>query len=225
MIFCIIPAFNEEKKIIKVITEVLNFVDRVIIIDDASRDNTLQILEKNLKNNKKVIILKHLINRGQGAALATGNQYALKNNADIIVHFDADGQFLAEDIKEIIQPIQAKKADIVFGSRFLSKTSKIPALKKFLILPLAKIINKLAIKNYNLTDPQSGFRAMNKNAAEKIKITQNRMAHCSEIISQSFKLNLKIKEVPIAVIYHEFGQKFSGGLKIIKDLFLGKLLE
>jgi len=140
------------------------------------------------------------------------------------VHFDADGQFMAQEIKDIIAPITAGEADVVFGSRFLSKKSNIPRLKKYFILPLAKIVNRIFL-GVNLTDPQSGFRAMTATAAKKIKIEQDGMAHCSEIMYKAFSNNFKVKEIPITVIYHNFGQRFSGGLKILKDLLISRIIN
>ena len=218
-IFCIIPAYNEEKTISKVIKEVKNYIENIIIVDDGSSDNTHELAKK-----ENVTVLKHIINRGQGASLQTGNDYALINNADIIVHFDADGQFSPKEIKDIINPLIRRDADIVFGSRFLGKKSNMPKFKKYLIIPLAHLFNKIIIGK-TLSDPQSGFRALSKKAAKKIKIENDGMAHCSEIIHKSFKNKLNIKEVPITVFYNEFGQHFGGGIKIIKDIFLSKLIQ
>ncbi len=218
-IFCIIPAYNEEKTITKVIEDVKPFADKIVIVDDCSSDKTFELAKA-----QNVIVLKHVINRGQGAALQTGNEYALNNGADVVVHFDADGQFLAEEIKDITKPILDGETDVVFGSRFLEKKSDIPKLKKYIIFPAARLINKIFL-GVKLTDPQSGFRAMNRKTAESIKIEQDGMAHCSEILNKSFKNKLRIKEVPITVIYNDFGQKFGGGVKILKDLLLGKFLN
>lgn len=219
-IFCVIPAYNEEKNISTTISKVLNVVDFLVVIDDCSKDKTWEEAKK--IKEEKIIILKHPINLGQGAALQTGNEYALKNGADIIVHFDADGQFLAEDINKIIEPIIKNEAEIVFGSRFLGLESNMPKFKKNIIMPLAKLFN-LFFFGIKTSDPQSGFRAMTKEVAKKIKIENNRMAHCTEILAKAHKYKLKIKEVPITVVYNEFGQKFSGGFKIIKDLFFKKI--
>ncbi|MFH1428088.1 MAG: glycosyltransferase family 2 protein [Patescibacteria group bacterium] len=218
-IFCIIPAFNEDKTIAKVVSEVIPLVDKVVVVNDGSTDNTEKFAKKN-----KAAVLNHLINRGQGAALQTGNQYAIKEKADIIIHFDADGQFIAEEIKDILKPILANQADIVFGSRFLNKKSYIPWLKKNIILPAAKIVNYLFL-NVKLTDPQNGFRALTHQAAKKIIIENNGMAHCSEIAAKAFQNNLRIAEIPITVIYHNFGQKFSDGIKIIKELLISRLIN
>ncbi|MFA4940981.1 MAG: glycosyltransferase family 2 protein [Patescibacteria group bacterium] len=218
-IFCIIPAYNEEKTIAEVIEKVKKNVNEVIVVNDGSKDET-----KKLAKEKGAVVLSHIINRGQGAALETGNQYALNKGAEIIVHFDADGQFLAEEIKDIVSPIVRGEADIVFGSRFLGKKSNLPQFKKHIIIPLAHLVNKIFI-GATLTDPQNGFRAMSSETAKKITIEQDGMAHNTEIISKSFENNLKIKEIPVTVIYHNFGQRFSGGLKIIKDLILSRLIN
>jgi len=91
-------------------------------------------------------------------------------------------------------------------------------------MPLARLVNRLFF-NIKLSDPQSGFRVFSKEAAQKIEIKNDGMAHCSEILHQLFKNKLKIEEVPITVVYHEFGQKFSSGFKIIKDLLIRKIIK
>ncbi|MFH0955607.1 MAG: glycosyltransferase family 2 protein [Candidatus Falkowbacteria bacterium] len=220
-IFCVIPAFNEEKNIKIVINQVRPLVDRLVIVDDGSTDKTVDFIEA-----EGVVLLKHIINRGQGAALRTGTEYCLNNGADIIIHFDADGQFLSRDVGRIAAPIKDGTAQVVFGSRFLDSqhSSGMPFLKKYFIMPLAKAANKIFF-NVNLTDPQSGFRAMSTEAARKISWKQDRMAHCSEIMLEVKNHNFKVKEISIRVIYHNFGQSFSGGLKILKDLFIATLIN
>lgn len=225
-IACVIPAFNEEKNIQKTITDLLNcksandLLDEIIVVDDCSTDKTAEKI-RNMED-VKIKGLFHPINLGQGAALQTGNEYALRSGADIVIHFDADGQFLAEEMIRLVDLIKRDEAEIVFGSRFLEIKSDIPAFKKNIIMPLAKIFNFIFF-GIKTSDPQSGFRAMNKEATKKIKIENNRMAHCTEILAKAHKYKFRIKEVPITVVYNEFGQKFSGGFKIIKDLFFRKI--
>ena len=216
-ISCVIPAYNESKNIIKVIGKVLPLVDEVIIIDDCSSDNTYE-----LAKTMNVIALRHPINRGQGAALQTGDEYALSHGADIIVHFDADDQFKAEEIKTLIAPIINGEADAVFGSRFLG-SANFPYIKRVVIMPLARLINRFF--GIKLSDPQSGFRALNRQTLEKIKIENRGMAHCSEILYKTYKTQARIVEVPITVTYHEFGQSFGGGFKIIKDLIIHNFIK
>lgn len=213
---CIIPAWNEEKHIVKVIEKVKKFVDLVIVVDDASQDDTYK-----LALATGIVVLKHPLNRGQGAALQTGSDYALSHEADIIVHFDADDQFSAQEIPDIIAPIINKEADVVFGSRFLNKQANLPKLKKYLIWPIGKLVNR--VFGVRTSDPQSGFRAYSKEVAKSFRIENNGMAHCSEILIKLSNSSWRIKEVPITVTYHEFGQKFSGGIRIIKDLIIQKI--
>lgn len=218
-IICIIPAFNEGKTIGEVIRRVKPLVSEIVVVDDCSSDDTFAI-----SRAENAAALRHPVNRGQGASLQTGMDYALTQDADILVHFDADGQFLAEEIKDVVAPIIAGEADVVFGSRFLDKKSEIPKLKKYLIMPLARLVNEVFL-GINTTDPQSGFRALSREAAKKIKIEQDRMAHCSEILLKVFALKLRVKEVPTSVIYHDFGQRIGGGVKILKELFMGSLIK
>ncbi len=219
-IFCVIPAYQEENNIKKVINEVLNLVDFLIIVDDGSSDQTYQVANEIISDKLKV--LQHPINLGQGAALQTGNEYALKKGADIIVHFDADGQFLSQEIKKLVTVLIEEDLDIVFGSRFLEIKSDLPPLKKNLIMPLARIFNRLFF-GIKTSDPQSGFRVFKAKVASEIEIENNRMAHCTEILAKVHQKKLKMKEVAITVLYSEFGQKFSGSFKIIKDLFFKKI--
>lgn len=216
-VICVIPTYNEALALPAVINDLTGVVNDIIVVDDGSADNTIEALKQ-----LPVKVLRHVINRGQGAALRTGTIQALKDEADIIVHFDADGQFRAADIARLVEPIKQNQAEIVFGSRFLDNTTIMPTFKKWIIMPLARFVNRLFF-NINLSDPQSGFRALSRQAAEKIDWQQDRMAHCSEILVVAHRSDLSIKEVPITVLYKEFGQRFSGGFKILRDLFLAKL--
>jgi len=216
-ISCVIPAYNEAANINKVLEKVIPLVDEVIVVDDCSSDNTYELV-----NLTTAIALRHPINRGQGAALQTGDEYALLHGADIIVHFDADDQFKAEEIKLLVAPIVNKQADAVFGSRFLG-SANFPYTKRVIIMPLARFINRLF--GIKMSDPQSGFRALNKETLSQIKIENRGMAHCSEILYKTFKTKARIVEVPITVTYHEFGQSFGGGFKIIKDLLIHNFIK
>jgi len=216
-ISCVIPAYNEAESILMVIAKVTPLVDEIIIIDDCSSDKTFQ-----LAKTTKAVVLRHPINRGQGAALQTGDEYALNNGADIIVHFDADDQFKAAEITDLIAPIIAGQADAVFGSRFLG-SANFPFVKRAIIMPIARLIN--GFFGIKLSDPQSGFRALNKETLKKIKIENRGMAHCSEILYKTIKSGARVIEVPITVTYHEFGQSFGGGFKIIKDLLIHNFIK
>jgi len=213
--FVVIPAYNESEKIGRVLRGLFSQgIKSIVVVDDGSKDDTAQMARES-----GAIVLQHKINRGQGAALQTGNEYALKNNADFVVHFDADGQFDPSDIAPAVEFLQKNNLDAVLGSRFLDARSQIPFFKKYFILPISRFINNL-ITGANLTDVHNGFRVLNNNALKKIKISQSGMAHNTEIVKQLVKNNLNFAEFPVKVTYHEYGQGIGGAFKIIKDLFL-----
>lgn len=220
MIFVIVPAYNEEKNIGRVIGGLFEKgYKNIVVVDDGSTDNTAQTARQN-----GATVLRHEINRGQGASLQTGNEYALQHNASVVVHFDADGQFNPFDIAEAIEAMQNHNADVVFGSRFLDNRSKIPWTKRYILLPISRFINRI-LTGLKLTDAHNGFRILSKKALEKLHITQDRMAHNSEIVRQVRENDLVFIEHPVEVKYFEYGQNVSGGIKVLQDIFIAKFFR
>jgi len=220
MIYIVVPAYNEAKKIGRVIRDLFQHgYKNIVVIDDGSSDDTCVEAKKT-----GIQVVRHEVNRGQGASLQTGNEFSLKQGADVIVHFDADGQMSAEDIGHAIDKMQRENLDIVLGSRFLGKTTGMPWTKKFIILPLARLFNNI-FSGLKLTDVHNGFRVLSRRATEKIIITQEGMAHNSEITAQIKKLGLKYAEYPVKIVYNEYGQGVGGGVKILRDLIVNKLIK
>ncbi len=219
-VFIIIPAYNEEKKIGRVIRDLFEHGPKlapmsVILVDDGSNDSTGEIAEK-----AGAVVLKHEINRGQGAALQTGHEYAFTCGAKLVIDFDADGQFNPLDIAPALEAMEKQKIDVVLGSRFLDNRSRIPWLKKYVILPFSRWLNYL-FTGVKLTDAHNGFRILSRRALEIINVSQDKMAHNTEIVRQIKKHQLKFIEFPVEVRYSEFGQGIGGGIKIIWELLLG----
>lgn len=218
MVFIVVPAYNEAKNIGRVIRGLFEHGwNKVVVVDDGSSDETATAARA-----AGATVLCHEINRGQGAALQTGNDYCLSAGAQMIVHFDGDGQFNPADISLAVKKMQQDGYDIIFGSRFLGKYSNLPWTKKNLILPIGKLVNRL-LTGTNLSDAHNGFRIMNRQAAKKINITRDGMAHNSEIVVETNKLGLFFAECPVEVIYYEYGQGVGGGFKIIWDIILKKI--
>ncbi|MBU0963439.1 glycosyltransferase family 2 protein [Patescibacteria group bacterium] len=226
-IFIVIPAYNEEKVIRGVLIDLRNNFKNIIIIDDASDDKTVQIAEQ-----FDILVLRHLINRGQGAALKTGIMYALNQKADVIVTFDADGQHHAEDVKNLVKPIIDGQVEVVLGSRFLNndQSSNIPVYRK-IILKLAVIFTKFSSK-LNITDTHNGLRALSFKAASKIELKQDRMAHGSEILDEIYKNKLSYIEVPVNITYTNYSMTKGGAnqnpsafMKILFKYLLGRFIK
>ncbi|HLD20048.1 MAG TPA: glycosyltransferase family 2 protein [Patescibacteria group bacterium] len=219
-VIVIIPAYNEAKVIRNVVSDVKKHGYDVVVVDDCSLDSTYHYAEK-----AGAVVLRHHVNRGQGAALATGMEYALSQEADIVVTFDADGQHCAHEIQSIITPIIKGEVDVVLGSRFLGTTQDM-SRSRGISLKAALFFTRLTT-GLALTDVHNGFRAFSKNAALKIKIFQNRMAHASEILDQISQHNLRFIEVPVTIIYSSYSrQKGDSSLKRIittlSQIILGK---
>jgi glycosyltransferase involved in cell wall biosynthesis len=195
-----IPTFNEEKVIEKVIEKTLSHVDKVIVCDDGSSDNTAQKAK-----DAGAHVIKHEKNLGKGAAMKTLFEYVKKNQADIIVTIDGDGQFLPEEIPQLIIPILEKKADIVIGYRF-EDNEEMPAYRKFGNKMLDKMTNLAT--DLPFRDTQSGFRAYTKNAIEQIEFITNGFGADSEILVSASKKGLKISERKVTVLY-DTGNKTS----------------
>lgn len=197
----VIPAFNEEKSIGKVINSLSIKIKEIskidlLVVDDGSKDDTTRIA---LKTHAR--LLRHIINRGLGSALATGFKYALLKDYDFVITFDADGQHRAKDITRILEPLISGRADVVIGSR-LKNPGRMPMARKLVNI----FSNLLTFFLFNIwtTDSQSGLRGFNKAALKKIKIRSQRMEVSSEIFKEISRLNLRLTEVPIETIYTNY---------------------
>lgn len=217
-IYVVIPAYNESKTIKSVIEELKDRNLNMIIIDDGSHDETYRIAENSLYNADGSIY-RHVLNRGLGAALKTGIDAALSNNAYIIVTFDADGQHDPNDILNVCMPLIEGKADVVIGKRDFEK---MPGSKKL----GNQIMNTITRIFYGIhvNDSQSGLRAFNKEAAGFLDINSRGYGVSSEIIGEIKKHNLKLDEVEIKTIYTDYsmakGTNLKVGLKILFKLIV-----
>jgi len=222
-IFIVIAAYKETGSIGKVVKNLRKSYKNIIVVDDGSKDGTSEEAK-----NSGAIVLNHVINRGQGAALQTGITCALDNKADIIVTFDADGQHQVKDLKKMIPLVVSGKYDVILGSRFLKGAKKIPSGRKFLLR--GSIIFQRFLYGVKLTDAHNGLRVLSRKAAQNINITSDKMEHASEIAEQIFKKKLKYKEVPVDILYNDETLdkghgSFFGAMKIAWQFFVRKLLR
>lgn len=193
-----IPAYNEEKRIRNTVLEVSKYVDKVIVCDDGSTDNTASEAEL-----ADAYVIKHQKNIGKGAAMKDLFKFARFSNADVIVTIDADGQFLPKEIPKLIKSIIEDDADIVVGYRFDDKT-EMPRYRRVGNKILDKITN--IAENLPIRDTQSGFRSYSKNAIKKIQFTTDGFGADSEILINASKKGLKILEEKVTVIYNTGGR-------------------
>tara|TARA_Y100000741_G_scaffold345513_1_gene311011 strand:- start:928 stop:1608 length:681 start_codon:yes stop_codon:yes gene_type:complete len=216
-IYILIPVFNEENQIEKVVRELKKIFKNIIVVNDGSLDSSQEILE-----SLDIINLKHSFNLGQGAAISTGFKYVQEiKNAHALVTFDADGQHSIDDAKAFALEILDCEEEVIFGSRFIEKKENIPFLKRIVLSIVIFFTNKFS--KTNLTDAHNGLKAMKKSCLKKIDITIDGFGFESQIIHQVSKKGIKYKEMPTNTIYTDYskrkGQKLIGGLIILEDLF------
>lgn len=216
--YIVIPAYNEEKVIQDVIREIQAAgYKNIIVVDDGSADQTYE----KARAMPGVVALKHLINRGKGAATKTGIEAAKMLGAGIIVTLDGDGQHNPEDIARLIDPIRNNHCDVVLGTRLIDPRG----------MPRHKILanwigNAVTWYFYGLwvSDSQSGFRAYSRHASELINTKTDRYEYDSEVIREIYLYKLKYKEVPIEVRYTAYSmgkihkQSLTNGLKTLHKI-------
>ncbi|MBS3095473.1 glycosyltransferase family 2 protein [Candidatus Woesearchaeota archaeon] len=189
-----IPAYNEGSTIKSAIENIINAMKstrykyKILVVDDGSKDNTYEIAK-----NTGAIVYKHNQNLGLAQTFRTEMEKCLENNADIIVHFDADNQYLASEIPLLIGYVE-KGYDLVLGSRFLGKIEYMPWLKRFGNKAFSEVISKICSKK--ISDAQTGFRAFKKDVAKNIQVTSN-YTYTQEQVIRCIKKGYRVIEVPV----------------------------
>jgi len=197
-IVAVIPALNEENTIKEVITKTRQFVDDIIVVNDCSEDNTEEIAL-----DLGVHVQTHLVHSGLGPTMRAGLIKALELDADIIVTIDADGQYVEEEIPNIIYPIVQGAADIVLGSRTAGQIEKMEFSKKFGNRLMTWAIG--VITGHKFTDTQTGFRAMTSNVAESLRL-KGEYTYTQEMVLQIAQMGHRICEVPITFNQRKYGE-------------------
>lgn len=200
-IIAIIPAFNEEKNIRRVIEDIKKHQPKVkiVVINDASTDNT-EIEAK--KSGGTVITLP--LNLGIGGAVQTGLKYAKESDFDIAIQVDGDGQHMASQIEKIIRPVINSEADVVIGSRFLAKGDYKLKFWRRIGISIFSLVNTFMI-GQKITDNTSGFRAYNKKAISFLSQFYPQDYPEPEAVVELYRNKFRIKEVPVLMRKREGG--------------------
>lgn len=200
----IVPALNEQavlSKVLGTLPRKIADIDNleILVVDDGSVDDTSKIARA-----AGVNVVRHMVNRGLGAAIKTGLAWAKNQNADLAITFDADGQHNPHDIQKLIEPIVKNQADLAIGSRFKVRQN-IPA-DRLILNWLANLFTYLIFGVFS-TDSQSGLRAFSRKALDLIDYRADRMEFSTEILVEAKRNDLKVTEVPISAIYTEYSRK------------------
>lgn len=195
-IIAAIPCLNEGQFINDIATRTSKYVDKVIVVDDGSTDNTSEAARA-----AGAYVIRHKERQGAGAATRSAFEAAKTYYADILVTLDGDGQHNPDEIPQVLAPVLNGEADLIIGSRFLLKGfDKAPKYRKFgidIITWLYNFGSKLKV-----SDSQSCFRAYSRRLMEAIDITENGFGFSVQVLIQARQKGFLIKEVPVSCIYH-----------------------
>lgn len=221
-VWVVVAAFNEARVIGNVLRDLNQYPYQVVVVDDGSSDGTDKVALEHA-----VTVLVHGVNLGQGAALQTGITFALRAGAEYIVTFDADGQHCAEEIEKMLERCEKGGYAVALGTRFGEGGAAVNITwRKNLALRIAIVMTRW-MTGLKVTDTHNGLRVFSRYAAEQIRITQNGMAHASEILSQIAARRLSYIEVPVTITYTEYsrkkGQSLWNGVNILWELLTGRM--
>lgn len=197
-LIAIIPVYNEEKNIVKVVNKLKKHLNDILIVDDGSRDATLN----KLRSTKNIVILCNKENKGKGFAIRKGLQYALSHKYNLVILMDGDGQHNPAEIKNFIK--KSKDYDLVVGNR-MHNHPNMPFMRYFVNRLDSFIVSR--ITNFDINDVHCGFRAIKTNLIRKLDLRSNSYEIEVEIILNSAKNKAKIANLDIRCIYS--GQKSS----------------
>lgn len=220
-VWIVVAAFNEGARLGACLEALCRVYAQIVVVDDGSQDDTYT-----LAGRYPVWRLRHAVNCGQGAALQTGIEFALRRGAEILVTFDADGQHSVEDIAQLVRPVAAGEVDVCLGSRFKGAALGIP-WQRWLVLRLGVLLTRY-LSRLDVTDTHNGLRAFSRRAGEQIRLRQNRMSHASEFLDEIRRHRLRYTEAPVTVQYTAGslakGQSTWNAVRILTRWCLGKLL-
>ncbi len=196
LVVAVIPAYNAAKTIGQVVRRSGKFVDRVVVVDDGSKDDTAKVAKK---AGARVMRLEK--NAGKASAIRRGVAEAFKKRIDILVLLDADLQHLPEEIPRLVRPVALGKCDICIGSRFLGNHKDMPRHRR--LTNRATTLATNVFTGYKLTDVQCGFRAIGKRAVSVLDFEGDRYTIETNMVLEAHEKGLAICEVPIKTVYED----------------------
>ena len=207
----VIPVFNEFKYVDDVLCVVHKYSDNILVVDDGSTDDTSNVLKK----HTYIEVISHKVNIGYGQSLIDAFNFAHKNNFNWVITIDCDHQHEPSYIPRFYSEIEKDNADIISGSRYLLRINLCsvlpPADRVAINIKITNILNQnLAIR---LTDAFCGFKAYRTRAISKLKLTERGYGLPLQLWIQASQAGLKVREIPVPLIYHDPKRNFCGILE------------
>ena len=214
----VVPAHNESKMIHLVVEGMPDFVDRIVIVDDKSADNTVEVVKKLAEVHPRILLIEHEVNQGVGGAIRTGYIWARDNDIDATVVMAGDNQMHPDDLPALLQPIVDDIVDYSKGNRLITGEAweKIPRIR-YLGNATLSFLTKIASGYWHIADSQSGYTVINKRSLNRIPLEEiyPRYGVPNDILVTLNIHSLRVKDVPIQPIY----ASETSDLKIHKIIF------
>ncbi len=203
-IAAVIPCFRVEREIATVLAGLPDYIQHVILIDDASPDNTAQVVADLARQDSRIVLIRHNKNQGVGGAAITGFRKALALGAQIVVKVDGDGQMDVNYLPELLVPLVLGQADYTKGNRFrdFQSLQKMPAIRRFGNMVLG-FLTKAATGYWNLFDPTNGFVAIRSNVLAQLPLDSIDKTYFFEtsMLANLYLLGAVVKDVPMPARY------------------------
>jgi len=212
----VVPAYNEATQIGKVIETMPDYVDYVFIVDDASKDKTVEIVKKYQKKSKKIQLIEHEVNKGVGGSITRGYKRARDNDIDITAVMAGDGQMDPDDLEKIIEPVASGSADYSKGNRLFygDAWSMIPHIR-YMGNSFLSLMTKVASGYWHIADSQSGYTAISLTALKRIDLDgiYKDYGMPNDLLIKLNQFDFKVRDVHIKPVYN-IGEK--SGIRLIK---------
>jgi len=215
----VVPAYNEEHLIGKVIETMPSWVDKIIVVDDCSQDKTPEVVNSHAARDKRVLLLRHEKNQGVGGAIVTGYKWARDNDMDVTVVMAGDAQMDPADLPNIVAPVAKGEADYTKGNRlFHGKAWKIIPKYRYFGNSFLSLLTKIASGYWHIADSQTGYTAISLEALRTLDLDAiyKRYGMPNDLLIRLNTYNMRVKDVPIKPVYN-IGEK--SGIKLRKVLF------
>jgi glycosyltransferase involved in cell wall biosynthesis len=215
----VVPCYNEESRIAHVIKSMPDFIDHIVIVNDASGDQTASVVEEFRKRESRIMMINHEVNQGVGGAIASGYKWARDHGVDVAVVMAGDGQMAPEDLPNLLNPVVSGEVDYAKGNRLFSGEAfkKIPKLRYFGNSMLS-LLTKIASGYWHIADSQTGYTAISQKALKTIDWDKmyKRYGQPNDLLVKLNVYNFHVRDVEIEPVYN-VGEK--SGIRIHKVLF------
>lgn len=205
IIAVVVPAYNEALQINKVAANMPDFIDKIVIINDCSTDNSAEVLTELAQKNPTVVVLTHEVNKGAGGGIVTGYKWCSENDIDIAVTMDGDGQMDPEDLPNLLRPIVDGEADFTKGNRLISGEAyhNIPKIRYFGNAALS-MLTKIASGYWHIADSQTGYTAISKDALQTVDWDKmyTRYGYPNDRLTRLNIYNFKVMDVEVRPVYN-----------------------